>query len=341
MNLAEIKKLNLPPTSGCYQFFNKSGSIIYIGKAANLKNRVLSYWQKSAGLTPAKETMLKQIAKIRWLETESEIEALLLESNLVKKYQPPYNIVLRDDKRFAYVKISLADEIPGVFLTRTVDKAGKYFGPFTSALAARETIRALRKIFPYCNVKKAQTRPCFYYQIGRCLGVCAGKIGREEYVKRVIKPLELFLQGKKKSIIKNLEVRSKKLELDKNIKLLGWQNNLEDYYGQADVFILTSDSEGWGLAVIEAASFGLPIIMTDTGCAGEVIKTGESGLVIPIGDKPELAAAMLKIIEDGNLRKRLGENAKLAAERLPNKEQTLALYKKSWQIAKDSNYWYN
>lgn len=212
MNLAEIKKLNLPATPGCYQFYNIKSEIIYIGKAANLKSRVLSYWQKSANLTPAKRAMLKQIAKIRWLETESEIEALLLESNLVKKHQPPYNITLRDDKRFAYIKISLADEIPGVFLTRTVDKAGKYFGPFTSTQTARETIRALRKIFPYCNARKALDRPCFYYQIGRCLGICAGKISRAEYLKKVIKPLELFLQGKKKSIIKKLEVRIKKLE---------------------------------------------------------------------------------------------------------------------------------
>lgn len=132
---------------------------------------------------------------------------------------------------------------------------------------------------------------------------------------------------------RKLEVRSKKLELDKNVKFIGRQKKLEDYYGQADAFVLTSDSEGWGLAVIEAANFGLPIIMTDTGCAGEAIKDHESGLVIPVGDKLKLAAAMLKIIEDGNFRKRLGANAKLAAGRLPDKEQTLALYKKSWQVA--------
>jgi len=212
MTLESVKKLNIPTSPGSYQFYNTKGEIIYIGKAANLKNRVLSYWQKSANHTPAKYSMLKRIVKIKWIETESEIEALLLESNLVKKYQPQYNVALRDDKRFIYIKVSLEDKIPGVFLTRIVNKTGRYFGPFVSSQAARETVRALRKIFPYCNMKKAQKRPCFYYQIGRCLGICAGKINRAQYLKLVIKPLILFLEGKKNKIIKNLEIRIKKLE---------------------------------------------------------------------------------------------------------------------------------
>lgn len=132
---------------------------------------------------------------------------------------------------------------------------------------------------------------------------------------------------------KNYELLIADYELNNNIKLPGRQENLENYYKAADAFILTSDSEGWGLAVIEAARSGLPIIMTDVGCAGEVIKNGESGLVVPIGGKEELAEAMLKIIEDENLRKKFGINAKLAAGRLPDKRQTLERYKKSWKIA--------
>lgn len=212
MNLADIKNLNLPIAPGSYQFYNAKGKIVYIGKAANLASRVLSYWQKSASLTPAKYSMLKRIVRIKWIETESEIEALLLEANLVKKYQPDYNVLLRDDKRFAYIKISLDDEIPGVFITRIIDKSGKYFGPFTSALAVRETLRALRKIFPYCLERKIKERPCFYYQLGRCLGICAGKISREDYVRQVIRPLVMFLEGKKGRIIKNYELRIRNLE---------------------------------------------------------------------------------------------------------------------------------
>ena len=212
MNLTKIKQLNIPINPGSYQFYNARGEIVYIGKAANLKSRVLSYWQPSANQAPIKNKMLLEIKKIKWFATDSEIEALLLESNLIKKYQPYYNVLLRDDKRFAYIKISTEDEIPGVFITRKIDKSGKYFGPFTSALAARETIRVIRKIWPYCNMKKTQVRPCFYYQIGRCLGICAGEITKPEYLKLVIKPIILFLEGKKGMIIKKLGVRIRKLE---------------------------------------------------------------------------------------------------------------------------------
>jgi len=212
MDINQIKKLNIPIGSGSYQFYNTQGEVIYIGKAANLKSRVLSYWQKSANHTPIKNKMLSEIAKIKWIATDSEIEAFLLESNLIKKYQPKYNIMLRDDKRFSYIKISTEDEIPGVFITRKIDKSGKYFGPFISTLAARETVRVIRKIWPYCTERKRKDKPCFYYHLGRCLGICADKISRAEYMKRAINPLELFLGGKKKIIVKKLEARIKKLK---------------------------------------------------------------------------------------------------------------------------------
>jgi len=143
---------------------------------------------------------------------------------------------------------------------------------------------------------------------------------------------ELWIAGDGPERIK-LEKLSGGLRDMNYVKFFGWQENLSNYYNQADAFLLTSNAEGWGLAVVEAASFGLPIIMTDVGCAGEVIKNGESGLIIPAGGKEKLVEAMLTIIEDGNLRKKLGENAKSAAGRLPGKEQTLELYKKSWEIA--------
>jgi excinuclease ABC subunit C len=112
--------------------------------------------------------------------------------------------MLRDDKRFNYIHISLEDEIPGVFLTRKIGKAGKYYGPFVSGLAVKETLKALRKIWPYCAMKKFQKKPCFYYQIGRCLGPCGKKVTLKEYNDQVIKPLILFFEGKKKSVIKSL-----------------------------------------------------------------------------------------------------------------------------------------
>ncbi len=157
-----------------------------------------------------------------------------------------------------------------------------------------------------------------------------------EAMKEVIKKypkVELWIigDGPEKN---NYELQIKNYKLEKNVKLFGWKNELDKYYEKADAFLLTSNAEGWGMAVIEAAGYGLPIIMTDVGCAGEVIKNNESGFVIPVGDKQKLAEAMVKITEDENLRKKLGENAKLAVSQLPTKEKILDLYKKSWEKAK-------
>lgn len=132
---------------------------------------------------------------------------------------------------------------------------------------------------------------------------------------------------------KNLEFRIKNLRLQDRVKFFGWQEDVGKFYEQANAFLLTSYAEGWPLVIVEAASFGLPIIMTDVGSAGELIRDGESGIVIPVGDKEKLAEAMIKIIEDGGLRKGLGEGARQAVSRLPSKEEILRLYKESWQKA--------
>jgi len=216
MKIESVKKLKIPKLPGVYKFKDKTGKIIYIGKAASLRSRILSYWRESANHSPAKYSMLKKIEKIEWQETDSEIEALLLEANLIKKYQPRYNVALRDDKRHIYIKISLEDEIPGVFATRQIDKSGRYFGPFTSAEAVLETLKSIRKIWPYCEERKIKNKSCFYYQINRCPGICAGRISRKKYMEKVIKPIILFLEGKKNIIIKNYELIIK--NYDKELK---------------------------------------------------------------------------------------------------------------------------
>jgi excinuclease ABC subunit C len=243
-NIKNIVKKDISATPGVYQFINSKREIIYIGKAANLKSRLFSYFRESADLSPAKKAMIAEAKKIKLIETESEIEALLLEANLVKKFQPRYNILLRDDKRHTYIKISLGDEIPGIFATRKIDRSGKYFGPFTSAQAVRETLKAIRKIWPYCAERKKKNlpalpagrqavkagRPCFYYQINRCLGICAGLISKKEYLEKVIKPITLFLEGKKKMIVKNLELKIKNYnkELQNHLKDKNKHNELEN-----------------------------------------------------------------------------------------------------------------
>ncbi len=212
MTSAEMKKINIPDGPGCYLFLDNRKNIIYVGKAASLKKRVLSYWQKGSALSPAKSKMMNEVGGIDIINTDSEIEAFLLEANLIKKHKPYYNILLRDDKRHVYIKISTEDEIPGVFITRKIDKSGKYFGPFISSIAVRETIKAIRRIWPFCTVRRRQDKPCFYYQIGRCAGICGGIIGREEYGRRVIKPIELFLDGKKSMVLKRMEADSAKYD---------------------------------------------------------------------------------------------------------------------------------
>lgn len=127
MFLSDIKKLNISQALGIYRYYNKAGEIIYIGKAANLRSRVSLYWRKSANHAPAKKEMLKEIVKVEWEECETEIETLLLEANLTKHHQPKYNIDLRDDERFNYIKIPTEDEIPGVFITRKIDKSGNSY----------------------------------------------------------------------------------------------------------------------------------------------------------------------------------------------------------------------
>jgi len=132
---------------------------------------------------------------------------------------------------------------------------------------------------------------------------------------------------------KKLELKIKNLKLQNYIKLLGWQNNPDEFYSQADAFLLTSDYEGWGMVAVEAANYGLPIIMTNVGCAGELIENEKSGLVVPVNNQIKLEEAMVRIIKDDSLRKKLAEGALSAIKNLPSKEETLALYKQSWEKA--------
>lgn len=218
MTQEKVKKLNLPTGPGSYQYYDRTGKIIYVGKAANLRSRVLSYWRTSAGHTPAKEQMLTKIAEIKWIETDSEIEALLLEANLIKKYQPYFNVDLKDDKRHIYIKISTEEEWPRVLLTRKIDKQGKYFGPFLSAEAAREVLKIIRSVWPFLSCAIMPKKACLYYRIGKCPGMCEYPVDRQEYLKSLVE-IEKFLQGKRKKIEKDL--RSSIVGLEARIEKTG------------------------------------------------------------------------------------------------------------------------
>lgn len=204
--LKEKLPKDLPNEPGVYLMKGVGGKILYVGKAGNLRRRVGSYFTKSQDNKTTK--LLQEIKKIDVIETPTAIEALILESDLIKKYEPPYNFKEKDDKSFLYVQID-KEKFPRVLLVRGKDRAsGERFGPFTSASDIRSALKIVRKIFPYSThppdkVGKAR-RPCFNAQIGLCPGVCTGDIEEKDY-KKNISSIKLFLRGKKKQLLGQLE----------------------------------------------------------------------------------------------------------------------------------------
>ena len=206
MRSFQDKLKNIPTKPGVYQFKNKNGDIIYIGKAKNLRNRVRSYFQKNKYQTPKNQSMIKRIANVEWIIVRSNVEALLTEANMIKEVQPKYNVDLKDDKSFPFIRIT-NEPYPQVLLTRKIEKDGsKYFGPYTDVKNLRYSLKALHKIFPVrsCSyymddqtVVAKKVKLCLDYHIKKCEGPCEGIVSRDHYnamIERVIK----FLQGRTK-----------------------------------------------------------------------------------------------------------------------------------------------
>ena len=200
----------LPDNPGVYIMKDAAGKIIYVGKAVVLKNRVRQYFQSQRNHTPKVRAMVAKVADFEFIMTASEVEALILECNLIKKHRPRYNISLKDDKSYPYVKVTLQDDFPRVFLTHRIVKDGaRYFGPYTNVTAVHESLKLLRRLFPLRNCKTLQDRPCLEYHIKRCLAPCAGKISKEEY-DGMIRSVLLFLEGRTADVEKELEYRMRK-----------------------------------------------------------------------------------------------------------------------------------
>lgn len=192
----------LPMEPGCYLMKDRQNQVIYVGKAKKLRNRVRSYF---TGAHDTKTTRLvREIVDFEYIVTSSETESLLLELNLIKKYQPRYNILLKDDKSYPFIKIT-KERHPKLIVTRTVRKgSGKYFGPYPNAYSAHETKKLLDRIYPFRKCDKMPDRLCLYYHIGQCLGPCVYPVQQEEY-GRMTKEITDFLNGEDKTILKNLE----------------------------------------------------------------------------------------------------------------------------------------
>ncbi|MBC8631625.1 excinuclease ABC subunit UvrC [[Eubacterium] tenue] len=219
----QLKKL--PAEPGVYLMKDENDKVIYVGKAISLKNRVRQYFQSSKNHTSKVKSMVKNIYKFEYIITDSELEALILECNLIKQYRPKYNVLLRDDKTYPYIKVTLNEDYPRVLKVRQVikDKA-KYFGPYTNTTAVNDTLEIIRNIYPIrtCNIDiekaiKNKVRPCLNKHIKKCVGPCTGEVSKEDYGK-MIEEIILFLSGKEEKLIELLKEKMNKCAADFNFE---------------------------------------------------------------------------------------------------------------------------
>lgn len=222
----------MPKLPGSYQFYDNKGTVIYVGKAKNLFKRVRSYFISNDSIKV--NVMVPKIAKIECIVVDSEIEALILESELIKKYKPRYNVLLKDDKKFPYFVIT-EEEYPRITVVRKANKnpiKGKYFGPYTDSRAMWATLEVIERIFPLkkCKKPKFNSRPCLYYDMGQCMAPCQRLITPEDY-KKILKDVELFLTGKRSELLKvlkkQMELASNNLEFEKAAKYRNSYNDIE------------------------------------------------------------------------------------------------------------------
>jgi excinuclease ABC subunit C len=201
----------LPHSPGVYLMRDAERKIIYVGKAVDLYHRVRSYFQSPRRLTPKIQSMVSQIADIDFYVATSEQEALIMELNFIKQYHPRYNVSLKDDKTFPYLKINTNEEWPRLYITRRYEQdGGRYFGPFSSAWSVKQTLRILQRIFPFrlCSkdISGKKLRPCLEYHLGHCLGPCTGQVSHREY-DQVVRGVILFLEGKQDKVLRELKSR--------------------------------------------------------------------------------------------------------------------------------------
>ncbi len=231
----ELKKL--PNAPGVYLMHDAGDTIIYVGKAVNLHSRVRSYFRRIVGRGPQIDRMVEQIARFEYIVTDSELEALVLENNLIKEYSPKYNTMLKDDKTYPYIKVTMGEEFPRILFSREMKKdRSRYFGPYTSAAAVKDTIDLMNKLYQLktCNRRLPRDlgleRPCLNHHIKQCLAPCQGYIDREAYRERVEQALD-FLNGNYKPLLKELEEKmtqaSENLEFEEAIRYRDLYNSVK------------------------------------------------------------------------------------------------------------------
>jgi len=254
----ELKKL--PARPGVYIMHDGNDTIIYVGKAINLHNRVRSYFRKNIGRGPQIDKMVTQIARFEYIITDSELEALVLENNLIKEYSPRYNTMLKDDKTYPYIKVTVGEAYPRVLFSREMKKdKSRYFGPYTSAAAVKDTIELINKLYMLrtCNRslprEEGRDRPCLNYHIKQCMAPCQGNIGQEQYRERVEQALD-FLNGNYQPILKELEQKmqeaSENLEFEDAMKYRDLHNSVKQVAQKQKI----TDSDGEDKDIIALAA---------------------------------------------------------------------------------------
>jgi len=229
---------SLPQVPGVYKFLGRRGDILYIGKAVNIRTRVNSYFKQDVNDRPRIRQMIPLITDLEIVETNNEIEALVLESALIKKYKPKYNSDLKDDKSYAWIYVSTKEDFPTVKIVRSLNskeyKKGKLFGPYPSGLAVKRVFTYLRRLYPFCTCSKTQKEPCLYFHLGLCPGPYQGKISKKDYrinINEIVK----FLSGRKKGQLKEMkremEQYSKEKKYEKAAQIRDRVKDLE-YLGQ-------------------------------------------------------------------------------------------------------------
>src|SRR3982751_3966835 len=208
----EEKLKNLPVSPGVYLHKDEAGKIIYVGKAKNLRNRVRSYFQSGRGHDRKTRELVKRISDLEFIVTDTEVEALVLESNLIKQYKPRYNVMLKDDKQYPHLKLTVNEPFPRVMITRKIQRDGAlYFGPFLPASLARRTIDLINRTFQLrtCDIEidGKLPRPCLEYHIKRCLGPCVKGLCTPAEYTEAVRDVRLLLEGKNKELADALETR--------------------------------------------------------------------------------------------------------------------------------------
>ena len=253
----ELKKL--PAKPGVYIMHDKDDAIIYVGKAISLRNRVRSYFRESTNKSPKIEKMVTKIARFEYIVTDSELEALVLENNLIKEHNPKYNTMLKDDKTYPYIKVTMGEDFPRVLFSRQMKKdKSRYFGPFTSAFAVKDTIELINKLYKLrtCNRVLPRDigleRPCLNYHIGQCMAPCQEYVTKEEYRAQVEQALD-FLNGNFAPILNSLkqkmEEASENLEFEDAIRYRDLYNSVKQVAQKQKI----TDSDGEDKDIIALA----------------------------------------------------------------------------------------